>query len=178
MSSFLRWVLCVVVIALGAFIAFYYGIFHELYYGDSTWISFGIIAWFVWMSIDCGYKTYKLDGVLTEYGDDPHYAKWVSSEKDDTSLSVERYFFSAGAFTTLGMAGTVIGFILALPALSHIKAGDASSLTRVVAELTGGVSLALYTTLTGLLCALLLRIQCFNLSQTINAHSDEDEVLA
>lgn len=180
MSGFLRWLLCVCVTSLAVFIAAYFGVFTELYYGDATWISFGIIAWFAAMSLECGYVTYRINSVLDNYGGGvPNaYTKWVNSHKNGAMMAVERYHFCSGAFTTLGMIGTVIGFIMALPALSHIQAGDASSLTKVVTELTGGVCPALYTTLTGLICSLLLRIQSFSLSQTINSHSDEAEVLA
>lgn len=178
MSCFLRWVLYIVVTSLAVFIATFYGVFTELYYGDTTWISFGIIAWCVFMSLDCGLKTYNMNSVLEKYGEESQHIKWVSSQKDEIMMSCEKYHFCAGAFTTLGMIGTVIGFIMALPALSNIEAGNVTSLTKVIAELTGGVSLALYTTLTGLICSLLLRIQSFNLSQTINAHINEDEVLA
>lgn len=182
MSGFLRWLLCIGIISLATFIALAFGVFTELYAGDATWISFGIIALFAYMSFECGYQTYKFDKDVNDWGsyvdDTGSVKRWMNNRRHDVSMAVERYSFFSAAFTMMGMIGTVIGFIMALPALNLLVAGDSESLMRVTTALTAGVCPALYTTLTGMICSLLLRIQSFNLSQMVNTKTDEDEVLA
>ena len=55
----------------------------------------------------------------------------------------------ANALVFLGLIGTVIGFIIALSGVDPESASDADSVAATVATLISGMSIALYTTLTG-----------------------------
>ncbi len=65
------------------------------------------------------------------------------------------------------MIGTVTGFIMMLGGFNEISFSDINASKELMRSLGGGMSTALYTTLTGLLCSVLLKIQYFNLSYEI-----------
>jgi len=72
----------------------------------------------------------------------------------------------------LGLTGTVIGFILMLLPIGEIKDFDPQILQKLLATMSGGMAVALYTTLTGLVTSMLLKFQYFlldsDLSNTVN----------
>ena len=72
----------------------------------------------------------------------------------------------------LGLTGTVIGFILMLLPIGEIKDFDPQILQKLLGTMSGGMAVALYTTLTGLVTSMLLKFQYFlldsDLSNTIN----------
>jgi hypothetical protein len=55
----------------------------------------------------------------------------------------------ANSLVLMGLIGTVIGFVIALSGVDPRKAGDATSIAPMVAQLITGMSVALYTTLVG-----------------------------
>ncbi len=164
MRTFLKWLLQVSVMTVAVFVANSYNVFGMIIDADSTWISVGIMSWFVICTIRCGVTSWKLSS--------------VNCNTDDVVQDLERFSFCAGAFTTLGMIGTVIGFIMALEAFSLIDPSNPASINLVIKKLVGGVGPALYTTLTGLCCAFLLRFQASNLSLALQRHDDSGEVMS
>lgn len=164
MKTFLMWMLQVSVMTVATFVATSYGVFSTLLEADSTWISVGIMVWFCIASFRCGMATWRLAR--------------GKFDKDEIVGQLERFSFCSGAFTTLGMIGTVIGFIIALGAFSLIDSANPASINLVIKKLVGGVGPALYTTLTGLICAFLLRFQSVNLSLAIKRHDDSGEVMS
>lgn len=62
-----------------------------------------------------------------------------------------------GKLTLLGMLGTLHGFVLAFAAVA--TAGDLSATKLAIATLTHGLSIALYTSIVGLVCKLWLDVQ-------------------
>ena len=74
--------------------------------------------------------------------------------------------FMVGVMTKLGMLGTVIGFILMLSTcLGNISFQNVQSMQSVIGSMTSGMSTALVTTATGLVCSLILQLQIFNFDQ-------------
>tara|TARA_B110000438_G_scaffold303384_1_gene364620 strand:+ start:880 stop:1521 length:642 start_codon:yes stop_codon:yes gene_type:complete len=67
----------------------------------------------------------------------------------------------------LGLTGTVIGFILMLLPIGEIKEFDPQILQQLLATMSGGMAIALYTTLTGLLTSMLLKYQYFLLDSGV-----------
>ena len=61
----------------------------------------------------------------------------------------------------LGLTGTVIGFILMLLPIGEIKDFDPQILQKLLSTMSGGMAVALYTTLTGLITSMLLKFQYF-----------------
>ena len=77
----------------------------------------------------------------------------------------------------LGLTGTVIGFILMLLPIGEIQDFDPKVLQQLLSTMSGGMAVALYTTLTGLVTSMLLKFQYFildsSLSHTLNHISSE-----
>jgi hypothetical protein len=72
----------------------------------------------------------------------------LAAGRDDLSAWVGR------RLTLLGMLGTIHGFILAFAAVA--TAGDLDQTKAAIALMTHGLSIALYTTMAGLVCKLWL----------------------
>ena len=139
MKALLRWwlIFCLTVLAGG--IAIYFDIHKELYTADQTKISFLILTIFVLTSLWIG---------------------WVTKMQDRT---VEIGWFIAEACLALGMIGTVTGFLLMLNgAFAEIDLSNPTSIQTSLTKMALGMSTALYTTLTGLICSLALKIQLVN----------------
>ena len=71
-------------------------------------------------------------------------------------------FIIADLMLKLGILGTVIGFIIMLGSLSNLNSVDITVMQTLLAEMSGGMKVALFTTLTGMLAGILLHIK-FNL---------------
>jgi hypothetical protein len=163
-ALFLRWWLIITLIGIGGLFAHHFGVFHEIYDNDITGLSFVIFAGFVFMSGWCGVKTFRLSGLLQggrRRGDDISDAERVILEK--TSHLEEVGWFAAGTFTSIGMVGTIIGMIWALKGFINVNITEVTSVQKLISHMVFGVSTALYTTLVGLICSTLLKLQYFNL---------------
>lgn len=76
-------------------------------------------------------------------------------------------YMSVDFLLKLGLTGTVVGFILMLIPIGEIKEFDPQVLQQLLATMSGGMAVALYTTLTGLLTSMLLKFQYFLLDTTV-----------
>lgn len=61
----------------------------------------------------------------------------------------------------LGLLGTVVGFILMLSSLGNITHLDIEIAQKLMVEMGSGMGVALYTTLSGLICAIFLSAQYY-----------------
>ena len=68
----------------------------------------------------------------------------------------------------LGLTGTVIGFILMLLPIGEITDFDPQILQKLLGTMSGGMAVALYTTLTGLVTSMLLKFQYFLLDSDLS----------
>ncbi len=76
-------------------------------------------------------------------------------------------WFVADLLLSLGLLGTVIGFVLMLAPMSHLNAADQSAIRAALAAMSGGMAVALYTTLAGLIGGMLLKVQGFLLDGAV-----------
>jgi len=92
--------------------------------------------------------------------------------QDELSNKHALGYLAVDILLKLGLTGTVIGFILMLLPIGEIKDFDPQILQKLLATMSGGMAVALYTTLTGLVTSMLLKFQYFlldsDLSHTIN----------
>ena len=65
----------------------------------------------------------------------------------------------ADGLLKLGLIGTVIGFIIMLSAITEIDGFDFTMMKDMLQNMSGGMEVALYTTLSGLVSSILLTIQ-------------------
>lgn len=67
--------------------------------------------------------------------------------------------FASDALLKLGLLGTVVGFILMLLPVAELSDFSASLMQQLLRSMSGGMAVALYTTLAGLVTSTLLRLQ-------------------
>ena len=142
MKALLRWwlIFCLSILAGG--IAVYFNLHIDLYHAAQTKISFLILSVFVLTSFWIGWKT-----------------KLTKETVQDVSIG----WFVAEACLALGMIGTVTGFLIMLSgAFADIDLSNTSTIQSSLTKMALGMSTALYTTLTGLICSLALKIQLVN----------------
>ena len=78
----------------------------------------------------------------------------------------------------LGLTGTVVGFILMLLPIGEMKDFDPEKIQPLLSSMSGGMAVALYTTLSGLITSTMLKFQYFlldsSLSKLINGLTSGD----
>ncbi len=67
--------------------------------------------------------------------------------------------FASDVLLKLGLLGTVVGFILMLLPVGEIKEFDPALMQQLLSAMSGGMAVALYTTLAGLVTSTLLKMQ-------------------
>ena len=141
----LKWWLVFCLTLLGFGTLYYFNMHSQLYYADVTKLSFLIIIIFMFTSVWIGRKTYDLESTS------------VIDDKIDVG------WFIAESCLALGMVGTVTGFLYMLgTAFENIDITDATTLQDALASMAKGMSTALYTTLTGLIASLIIKVQLVN----------------
>ena len=92
--------------------------------------------------------------------------------QDELSNKFSLGYLAVDVLLKLGLTGTVIGFILMLLPIGEIQDFDPKILQKLLSTMSGGMAVALYTTLTGLISSMLLKFQYFlldsRLSSTMN----------
>lgn len=142
MSIFLRWWLIFCLTAVAMFIAYSFGFVDALLAKDKTYLSFVIIAIFVFNSL---------------------YVGWLTFKGKVNSSGIKFSWFVTELLLAIGMIGTVIGFILMLGgSFESLNVGDPSSVKTALTDMALGMSTALYTTLVGLICSQTLKVQLVN----------------
>ena len=151
MKSVLKWWLIFCLIVLGIGTCFYFDVHKSLHESDITRLSYLIIFIFLCTSIWIGTKTYKV-GILQDY-----------EQKSDVG------WFISESCLALGMVGTVTGFLIMLgTAFENVDVTNAATLQQALADMATGMSTALWTTLVGLVCSLIIKVQLVNLEVALN----------
>lgn len=150
-TPFLRWLLIAVPITVMLVMSKYFGFYQDVYDYDKSFISFAILGLFLLQSLFVGYKTYTLDNSGSQFG-------WFMS---DNCL-------------TLGMIGTIVGFLMMLKGGFTLSSSDATGMQALLARFSVGLGTALYTTLVGLICSVLLKLQLFNLGHALGSIKDNE----
>ena len=151
MKSVLKWWLIFCLIVLGIGTCFYFDVHKSLHESDITRLSYLIISIFLCTSIWIGTKTYKV-GILQDY-----------EQKSDVG------WFISESCLALGMVGTVTGFLIMLgTAFANVDVTNAITLQNALSDMAVGMSTALWTTLVGLVCSLLIKVQLVNLEVALN----------
>ena len=151
MKSVLKWwlIFCLIVLGLGT--CFYFDVHKSLYESDITRLSYLILIIFICTSIWIGTKTYKV-GVREDY-----------DQKSDVG------WFISESCLALGMVGTVTGFLIMLgTAFANVDVTNSTTLQQALSDMATGMSTALWTTLVGLVCSLIIKVQLVNLEVALN----------
>ena len=137
------WTIFVILAFVSIFMELYISISHYLFVVDITYLSFLIVLLFLVSNSFLAYFSYSIQ-----------YKKTKISE-----TALKPLWFTSDAMLSLGMVGTLIGFMMVLGNALDIDAVTSDELKKVIAEVASGLSVALITTLTGLICSIILKIQ-------------------
>jgi len=154
-AMFLRWWFLIILMSLGGFLAFKEGIFQEMWRQDATMLSSVNLIILAILSLKAGLATWRaskaLGGAKLDVG---------KLEADE-----ETGWFWSAIVLAIGMTGTVWGFIMMLEgAFGNTDFTDPLWAQTAFPKMVGGMATALYTTLTGLIASILLKIEYYNLS--------------
>ena len=151
MKCLLNWwlIFCITILGLGTCV--YFDIHQNLYEADITRLGFLILIIFGCTSVWIGSLTYRV-GILQDY-DQRSEVGWFISE----------------SCLALGMVGTVTGFLIMLgTAFANVDVSNAVTLQQALSDMAVGMSTALWTTLIGLVCSLIIKVQLVNLEVALN----------
>ena len=137
MKDFLYWWLIVCVIATGSYLTHIMGWLVPLYTNDLTYITFLITVIAALTTLNLGYKF-----------------------KVPAAVNVNVEWFVSDVVLTLGMLGTIIGFMIMLQGtFSSIEFNDTDSIRLALSSMSQGLFTALNTTLIGLVSSIVLKVQ-------------------
>ena len=164
---FLRWWLGFVVITIASIVLYRLNVFSEIYEKDSSYLSWLILAVFFYMTIWCGNKCWHVE---------KFFEGSICSEdiKGKIVRNQEIGWFMSDLCLSIGMIGTVVGFIMMLGGFTKIDVANPDSIKNTISTMASGMATALYTTLVGLICGSLLKIQYFSLSQALEQLKDQE----
>ena len=125
---------------------------------DKTKISVFILGMFVLATLVMGYLSFK----------GSHEDMWDRAER------LENYvMFGADTMITIGMVGTLVGFLMMLnTAFIDLDVNDVKNVQSAIANMAIGMSTALVTTLVGMICSTLTRLQLL-----VYDHSSGSEII-
>lgn len=140
-------------ILFGAYLLYERGLMGILLEGDKSRLSWLIIA--IWVAMSARWL---------------YLLRWVQGQEDMQETASEAReammarwlnhgWFAADSVLKIGLLGTIIGFILMLSPIASLASFDAASLQAALGQMSGGMAVALYTTLTGLVVNIVLRFQ-------------------
>lgn len=134
----LKWfvILCGSIAAIGLCAGL--GLLHRLWAGDPTFISFGIIALYLVVTLYVGY---------------------LFSRPEQAWKHRKACGFASDLMERLGFLGTVIGFAMAFGDGLGGLDGSPAGMKAALATMVLGLSTALFTTLVGLVCSMQLDAQ-------------------
>ena len=137
MKDFLYWWLIVCVVGVSSYITHAMGWLVPLYTNDITYITFLITVVTILTTASLGYKF-----------------------KMPNADSVDVEWFVSDVVLTLGMLGTIIGFMIMLQGtFSSIEFNDVHSIRLALSSMSQGLFTALNTTLLGLVSSIILKVQ-------------------
>jgi len=132
-----KWVVLTSITLFGIFVLHMFDMWTALYNADQTKLSFFILALWAISSLSVILHAYK-----------------------PILINRDLLWFSSEAMVSLGLIGTVCGFLIMLfSAFNNIDVSNTESLTLALSSMATGMSTALSTTLVGLISSLHLKTQ-------------------
>ena len=173
-------------IFFAAFLIVDLGLLSLIIDSDKSKISIIIIFVYILATFHWFYNAFRLDKEISDL-DEPKNGTLMSSFlennenlgftdrniqlsllEDELSNRHALGYLSVDILLKLGLTGTVIGFILMLLPIGQIQDFDPQILQKLLSTMSGGMAVALYTTLTGLVTSILLKFQYFILDSSLS----------
>lgn len=153
-SAFLKWWLFFTLTIVGSIFTYHLGLFGTIWEKDASYLSYTTMVLFLVTSFICGAQTFQ----LCKSSD-------LSNEEKQAFEAQEEFgWFMSEVCLNLGMLGTIIGFVMMLSGFETLDISKQQTVQGLLAELGKSMATALYTTLVGIICGQLLKVQYFNLS--------------
>lgn len=188
---FLLWLAYMGVLWMGAVLLWHHGVWHRLVQADPTGLTLAIVALFAVCSLWAGQRAWQLGvewqrlQVLREAGlATPGWAHdylqgRAASAVDHGVLQQiltervhgpqEMAWWFNGIQLKLGLLGKVIGFSILALELGQMEGFDPQQSAQMLKSLTGGLGIALLTTITGLAGNILLGLQLMRIDRFADA---------
>lgn len=150
----LKWWLVFSLFTIAFLFSINLGLAKEIYIKDSSYLSIVILVIFYYQSISCGKLFYKISSDISK--------NEISKEKlQKHIIESENGWFMSEMCLNLGMLGTIIGFVFMLSGFETLDIGNPSTISSLLSSLGKSMATALYTTLVGITCGCLLKIQYY-----------------
>ena len=178
---FLMWLAYMGLLVFGAHLLWQAGVWHRLVEVDPTRLTLVIVLLFTGSSVWCGHRAWELGHQrqqLLEKG--PAVASWAAEYNGNAHVDAsvrmqvlgerahgphEMAWWLNGIQLKLGLLGKVIGFSILAYQLGQTDSFDPSQSAQLLKNLTGGLGIALLTTVTGLAGNMLLGLQLMRLDR-------------
>jgi hypothetical protein len=159
-QSIVIWVVGMLSISLGLEFCYFNGTLAHIYSSDVTKLSVVIAGIFCWQSFMCGRQLWRYDK--------------NKSSRSEALGDVEKGWMWSDMVLSLGMIGTVIGFMVMLSGFAGADFSNVENTQELIAKLSYGMSTALATTLVGLTSSVLLKLQFFMLEAIVRKEDETD----
>ena len=178
------------VIVFAFYLLFDLGLLNLIFESDKSKISILILFIYTAATLHWLFLAWKLDG---EQKGDGKVSDFINVSNSKTELERQSLLsilgdelsnrHALGHMTSdillkLGLTGTVVGFILMLLPIGDMKDFDPQKIQPLLSSMSGGMAVALYTTLSGLVTSTILKFQYFlldaSLSKLINQLTTKD----
>jgi len=141
MNTFLKWWLLVTLTVVGIVTGWYFDFAAFIYTHDLTKLTIVIGGLFVATTIVIGYKLWH-------------------KVRNQRKVVYEKEWFISELCISLGMIGTVIGFIYMLYSVfGNLNIADTVAVQQSLGQMANGMGTALLTTLIGLISSVLIKSQ-------------------
>ena len=170
------------------YLIFDLGLLSLIVSSDKSRISLVILSIYIVASLHWYYLSFALDREIEglysdskktsasliinkflQLGGEPRTKDFLSLLEDELSNRHALGYMVVDILLKLGLTGTVIGFILMLIPIGEIKDFDPQVIQQLLSKMSGGMAVALYTTLTGLITSILLKLQYFLLDSSLTS---------
>ena len=178
------------VIVFSFYLLFDLGLLSLIFESDKSKISILILLIYTAATLHWLFLAWRLDG---EQKGDGKVLDFINVSNSKTELERQNLLsilgdelsnrHALGHMTSdillkLGLTGTVVGFILMLLPIGDMKDFDPQKIQPLLSSMSGGMAVALYTTLSGLVTSTILKFQYFlldaSLSKLINRLNTKD----
>ncbi len=178
------------VIVFAFYLLFDLGLLSLIFESDKSKISILILFIYTVATLHWLFLAWRLDG---EQKGDGKVSDFINVSNSKTELERQNLLsilgdelsnrHALGHMTSdillkLGLTGTVVGFILMLLPIGDMKDFDPQKIQPLLSSMSGGMAVALYTTLSGLVTSTILKFQYFlldaSLSKLINRLTTKD----
>ena len=168
------------VIVFGFYLLFDLGLLNLIFESDKSKISILILFIYTAATLHWFFLAWQLDG---EQKGDGKVLDFLNASNSKTELERQNLLnilgdqlsnrHALGHMTSdillkLGLTGTVVGFILMLLPIGDMKDFDPQKIQPLLSSMSGGMAVALYTTLSGLVTSTILKFQYFLLDASIS----------